>query len=67
MEDLKDKRYLADGLYAGHDGYQFILYCERDNGTNWVGLDPLVINLFDKYVKDITKKYDNNESNDSVD
>lgn len=34
--------YLGDGLYAQFDGFQFILYADRENGRHWVALEPFV-------------------------
>lgn len=38
--------YLGDGLYFQDDGFMVRLWCKRDNGTNWVGLEPEIIESF---------------------
>lgn len=43
------KTYLGDGLYVHFDGYHFILSCERENGENWVGLEPSIFDAFIGY------------------
>jgi len=43
--------YLGDGLYAADDGYHFLLFCERENGENWVALDSGVMSAFFAYIE----------------
>lgn len=62
MEELENKVYLGDGVYAGHDGYQIWLY--TDNGmsiTNKIALDPSVLAVFLEYVKSL-KQENNNDA-----
>ncbi len=64
-EELKDVSYIGDGVYVGHDGYQFWLF--TSNGieeTNWIALEPSVVKAFNRYIKEINEKY--NENRDSV-
>ena len=35
--------YLGDGLEVRHDGFQYLLKTERDNGVNWVALDEISV------------------------
>ena len=45
MSDLNlygNSTYLGDGLYADFDGYQIVLYAERESGIHWVALDHSV-------------------------
>jgi hypothetical protein len=48
---MSDKTYLGDGLYAEDVGHQIELSCERDNGTNWVALDPSVMTEFFLFIE----------------
>jgi hypothetical protein len=51
-EDLKDKMYLGDAVYVGHDDYQVWLYV--DNGltvTDKIALEPAVLDAFDLWRK----------------
>lgn len=54
-EEFKDrfskKEYLGDGLYVEFDGYHFILSAERENGWNWVGLEPHVFDALIRHRK----------------
>lgn len=45
------EQYLGDGLYAKDDGYQIELWCDRDNGKNWVALEPEVMLSFFKFIE----------------
>lgn len=56
-----NKRYLGDGVYCDHDGYQFILTTENGvEATNRICLEPEVIMALMKYLEDtahrMTKK-----------
>jgi len=43
-EQLRDVRYLGDGVYVGHDGYQFWLYTDRGaEGLHHIALEPNVL------------------------
>lgn len=39
---LENETYIGDGAYVGFDGFSIILWCDRDNGENWVALEPEV-------------------------
>lgn len=57
INDLQDKEYLADGVYVGHDGYQFWLYTERVDGTHIIALDDYAFTELKLYVNRIQDKY----------
>ena len=49
---LPQRRYIGDGVYAGHDGYQIIL--ETSDGisvTNRIALDDGTLDRFQKYLE----------------
>ena len=49
---LPQKRYIGDGVYAGHDGYQITL--ETSDGisvTNQIGLDSATVQGFKRYLE----------------
>lgn len=47
-----DRFYLGDGLYAQVDGTgQVILFCERNQTTHWVALNPEVLASFGLWLK----------------
>lgn len=49
--EQRDKQYLGDGVYVGHDGYQIWLTVE--NGievTDAIALEPLVLDRLLAYV-----------------
>ena len=51
-------RYIGDGVYASHDGYQIVL--ETSDGisvTNRIALDDLVLDDLDRYRKYVQKFY----------
>lgn len=33
-------KYLGDGVYAGFDGHQIWLVCRREEGYNFIALEP---------------------------
>lgn len=43
--------YLGDGLYASHDGYQFVLRTPRDREDHYVALEPNVLDSFFEFVE----------------
>lgn len=49
--DKEKKEYLGDGLYARDAGFLFELSCERENGTNWVGLEDEVLTAFLRFIE----------------
>jgi hypothetical protein len=56
-EEFKDKYYLGDGLYCGHDGYHVWLWCDRDGTRHFVALEPHVMTALELYVKRLQEKY----------
>ncbi len=48
--DGKFKSFLGDGLYVDWDGFHIRLSAERDGLTHWVGLEPEVLERFERYV-----------------
>lgn len=46
-----NKTYLGDGLYAEFEGYQVRLFCERENGTHEVYLEPSAVNALLKFLE----------------
>jgi hypothetical protein len=46
--------YLGDGLYASFDGFMITLRAPRENGDDWVGLEPNVFAALVEYQKQVT-------------
>lgn len=46
-----DPEYLGDGLYAAFDGWQVVLWAEREEGVHYVALEPEVLKSLLNYVK----------------
>lgn len=42
--------YLGDGLYASFEADMVILKTERENGINWVALEPDVLKNFFEFI-----------------
>ena len=59
IKKYTDKTYLGDGLFVHFDGYHFILETKRENGVNWVGLEPPVFDAFIQYRKDVYEDANN--------
>lgn len=55
-DNLQEKTYLGDGVYAGHDGYHIVLWLEYGGsyGTDAIALDPVVLAALDRYRNRIT-------------
>ena len=56
--DLPAPRYIGDGVYIGHDGYQIIL--ETSDGirvTNRIGLDDEVLAGMEQYRRQVREFY----------
>lgn len=53
------KRYIGDGLYVNFDGFHFILSCERDGSTHWVGIEPTVFYALLNYRHEVYKEAEN--------
>lgn len=52
FHDMSHIEYLADGLYAAHDGFQIVLATERlDGDIHWVALDDVTMDQFLKYIE----------------
>jgi hypothetical protein len=47
---MPDESYLGDGLYASFDGYMITLRAPRENGDDWVGIEPPVLMQLLMYV-----------------
>lgn len=43
--------YLGDGLYAAYDGFYVWLRAPRENGDHIVGMDPSVLDNFERFVQ----------------
>lgn len=50
------EKYLGDGLYASFDGWQVCLRAPRLDGDHEVFLEPLVLDKFLNYIKEILEK-----------
>ncbi len=50
-EDLKFRRYLGDGVYAGFDGYQIVLWLEDMGayGPGTIALEPAVLSALQEF------------------
>ena len=55
----REKTYLGDGLYIRFDGYHFVLSTLRDNGINWIGLEPPVFDALLRYRAEIYQEAEN--------
>lgn len=56
-EHLKDKEYLGDGVYCGHDGYHIFLWL-GDGGPPGrpIAMEPQVLEALDRYRKRVGGK-----------
>ena len=58
-EEFKQKYskriYLGDGLCSCFDGFNIMLFAERENGEHWVALEPEVYNNLVEYHDQIYK------------
>jgi hypothetical protein len=50
MTDKLARRYLADGLYADYDGYQFRLYCDRNGWMHEVYLEVATVDALFSFI-----------------
>lgn len=50
LTKYQEPRYLADGVYATYDGYQYCLFTQEGNK---IYLDPDTIWLFNQYRQEI--------------
>jgi hypothetical protein len=48
--------YLGDGLYASTDGYAITLRAPREGGDHYVVLEPVVLQAFERYVRELRAK-----------
>lgn len=63
---LKNKDYLGDGVYVGHDGYHIWIY--TSNGiavTNEVALDNHVLDAFKRWLKQLEEQTTPQNENDT--
>jgi len=61
IEKYSKKKHLGDGLYVEFDGFHFILSAERENGWNWVGLEPSVFDELIRHRKQVYADAENIE------
>jgi hypothetical protein len=47
----RKEEYLGDGLYAHDDGYHIVLSAPRENGPDYVALEPEVLQNFFQYLE----------------
>jgi len=54
-KDLKDRDYLGDSVYVGHDGYHVVLFTWNGDSppSNVIALDADVRKALDRYIKRI--------------
>jgi len=51
---MQDQKYLGDGVYVGHDGYQ--LWLSVGDNKNWsIALEPKVLNQLIEYYNKLKK------------
>jgi hypothetical protein len=46
-------RYLSDGAYATHRGYDIVIWAKRYHDIHWVSLDPCAIKMLQAFDKEI--------------
>lgn len=57
VKSLQDVSYLGDGVYVGHDGFQFWLYTERGIGNyHCIALEPIALEALIAYKGKIMNK-----------
>lgn len=55
-DELKAKRYLGDGVYAGWDGFHIVLWVEGGSifGDDHIALEPSVLDALFRYQTQLT-------------
>lgn len=55
-EGLKDREYLGDGVYVGHDNFHIVLWLESESafGPNAIALEPAVMGALQRYIDRVT-------------
>jgi hypothetical protein len=53
MKNLKLKRYIGDGAYAGFDGYQIWVWTERDGRVHTIAFEAETMASLAKYTADL--------------
>lgn len=53
-----EAEHLGDGLYAYFDGYQIILYADREGGRHWVAIEPDVFDRLTEFNRRLEKAKD---------
>lgn len=51
-----ERRYIGDGVYAYHDGYQIWIETPREDGMHRIALEPAVFDALVKFRDDCFKK-----------
>ena len=61
MNNLQDMRYLGDGVYVGHDGYQIWLMTNSHvSPDDMIALDPEIFKALLQYKESIEKRGQDN-------
>jgi hypothetical protein len=55
VNNLKLKRYLGDGVYAGYDGYQVWIWADRDGQRHAIALEPKTQVDLNRYFQDLVR------------
>lgn len=58
IKKYTEKTYLGDGLFVSFDGFHIILSAERENGMDWVALEPCVFDQLVDYRKQLYKDHE---------
>ena len=63
-DNFREPEYLGDGVYIGHDGYQFWLRLQsHENTEGQIALDRGTLDNMKMYTDRITKKADASRAN----
>jgi hypothetical protein len=47
---VQEETYLGDGLYASFDGFMIILRAPREDGDDWIGLEPAIASALQEFM-----------------
>lgn len=50
------KDYVGDGVYIEWTGWDFILSTERENGTHYIHIEPMMFNKINRFILDCTEQ-----------
>ena len=51
--------YIGDGVYIKWTGFDFVLWTEREDGTHYIHIEPIIFNEINRFILTCTEEVKN--------